>query len=145
MRSKLILFISFAVMAFGCKKDKTEDLTAYRWVLSAQTVNPEMTIGNKTSKNYLSMQNPEGCTKNFTYRFSTNGTYSASSNGALCDMLANSDKQVWSKEGNVLTLALNGFVSSSKTLTITNNTLIEDAMFEQGGKTYQIKSIYKPK
>lgn len=101
---KLLLIICVCIV-FSCKKDNaSENITAYNWVLKAQIISPAITIDGKTSTDYLSLQNPEGCTKNFAYAFLETGIFTFGSNGALCDMIANTNSQKWKLEEDQITL-----------------------------------------
>lgn len=133
---KLIVFVAICLI-MACKKDSpADDVTAYSWVLRAQVISPAITINGKTSTDYLSFQNPEGCTKNHTLSFYSNGVFARGSNGALCDMVANSDQQKWTKEGNQLIL-------NDKTVLILNdNTLTGTSTLNYNGANYTITSTY---
>lgn len=135
----------FAFFGFGCKKDiAIDDVTSYNWVLKTQIVSPAITVDGKTSTNYLSLQNPEGCTKNFTYTFHETGFYTVNSNGALCDMFNNHDAQKWKLEGNQLILQ-SGYVtfeSSIIKLTINKSTLVNTSTLTLGGINHTITSTY---
>lgn len=147
MKSKLTCFALFLTLfGFGCKKDMFDDVTSYNWVLKTQIVSPAITINGKTSTNYLSLQNPEGCTKDFTYTFHETGLYTVSSNGALCDMFNNHDAQKWKLEGNQLILQHGNIVtfdgSSMINLTINKNTLVSTYTLTSGGISHTITSTY---
>ena len=146
MKNKLICFVLlFAFFGFGCKKDiAIDDVTSYNWVLKTQVVSPAITVNGKTSTNYLSLQNPEGCTKNLTYTFHETGLYTVSSNGALCDMFNNHDAQKWKLEGNQLILQ-SGYVTSESSiikLTINKSTLVNTFTLTSGGINHTITSTY---
>lgn len=140
---KLILFICICTL-FACNKDDASaNITAYNWVLKAQVVSPVITIDGKTSADYLSLQNPEGCSKNFTYTFYDTGIFSVSSNGALCDMVPNSNSQKWSLTGDELILESNNVISSSSPLKLNKNTLTQIATITVSGVNYTLTSTYK--
>lgn len=136
---KLILFVCICTL-FSCKKEKVEDITKYNWVLKTQVVTPAITINGKTSTNYLSLQNPEGCSKNFTISFNESGIFSVGSNGALCDMVANSNAQKWKKAGDQITLDYGN--GPGEPLTLKENTLIRISSITNNGETYSLTTTY---
>ena len=139
MKSFLILAVIF--LSLGCKKEHTtQNITDYNWVLKAQVISPAITINGKTSTNYLSLQNPEGCSKNFTYVFYDNGAFEYGSNGSLCDMVANSKLQKWKREGDQLTLDYGNGTSFS--LNVTANALIRTSEITSNGEKYTLISTY---
>jgi hypothetical protein len=135
------LIVALILLSFSCKKNNaSEDITGYNWVLTAQVVSPAITIDGKTSTDYLSLQNPEGCTKNFGYTFNDTGIFTVSSTGALCDMVANSDQQKWEKDGDQLKLDFGrGMV---RTLTVQKNSMIQTATITVDGANYMQTSTY---
>lgn len=140
---KNFLFVALILLSFSCKKDDaSENITAYHWVLKAQVASPAITIDGKTSTDYLSLQNPDGCSRNFAFTFYETGVFGVSSNGALCDMVANSDRQKWTREGDQITLDYGGGPSQAK-LTIKGNTLIGTSNITMNGSTHTIVSTYR--
>lgn len=138
-----ILFAALILLSFSCKKENaSENITGYHWVLKAQVASPAVTLNGKTSTDYLSLQNPEGCTKNFAFTFFANGVFGVSSNGALCDMVANSDRQKWTREGDQITLDYGGGASPA-TLTIKGNIMVRTDNITMNGTTHTIVSTYK--
>ena len=147
MKNKLICFaLLITFFGFGCKKDiAIDDVTSYNWVLKTQVISPAITVNGKTSTNNVSLQNPEGCTKNFTYTFHETGLYTVSSNGALCDMFNNHDAQIWKLEGNQLILEHGNAVtygSSIIQLSMNKNMLIHTTSLTSGGINHTITSTY---
>ncbi|WP_379087262.1 hypothetical protein [Pedobacter sp. UC225_65] len=140
---KLVLL--FCICAFiSCKKDAAKDITKYRWVLDKAVVSPAMTVGNRTTTDYKSINGPHSClANNYTYVFLTTGTYQVSSNGALCDMVANSSSQKWTKEGDKIILA-NGY-GSNREATVEGNKMEQTSTFSKEGITYTVKYTYKAK
>ncbi|MFA6275488.1 MAG: hypothetical protein WC622_01995 [Pedobacter sp.] len=136
---KLILFVCMCAL-FSCKKENVDDITKFNWVLKTQIVTPAITIDGKTSTNYLSLQNPDGCSKNFTISFHDNGVFTVGSNGALCDMVANSNAQKWTKEGDQITLDYGN--GPSAPLTLKDNTLITTSTFPNNGAIYSLTTTY---
>lgn len=140
---KIFLFAALILFSFSCKKDNaSENITDYNWVLTAQVVSPAITINGKTSTDYLSLQNQEGCTKNFGYAFNDKGIFTVSSNGALCDMVANSDQQKWRREGDELILEYNNVISPSSPFKISENSLSQTATITVDGANYTLTSTY---
>jgi len=140
MKAFLVLALIFVTL--GCKKDNTtENITAYNWVLKKQVVTPAITINGKTSTNYLSLQNPEGCSKNFTYVFYENGAFEYGSNGSLCDMMANSKLQKWKRDGDQVTLDY-GNSGTTYSLEVKGNALTNTSEITSNGEKYTVISTY---
>lgn len=139
---KSFLVVALILLSFSCKKDNvSENITKYNWVLKAQVANPAVTLNGKTSTDYLSLQNPEGCTKNYTLVFYANGIFAAGSNGSLCDMLANSEERKWKREGDQI--VLNYDLGTAVTaLTIKGNTLTQISDITLNGSTHTVTSTY---
>lgn len=141
---KNILLIICVFTLFSCKKDNaSENITAYNWVLSAQIVSPAITIDGKTSTDYLSLQNPESCTKNFTYNFLETGIFTFGSNGALCDMIANTNSQKWKLEGDQIILDYGNAINTTSSLKVNENTLTQSSTITVNGVNYSLTSTYK--
>lgn len=140
---KLILFVCICTL-LSCKKDNaSEDISAYNWVLTTQVVSPAITIDGKTSTDYLSLQNPEGCTKNFAYTFLETGIFTFGSNGALCDMIANTPSQKWKLEGDQIILDYGNGSSATPPLKLNENTLTQSSTITVNGVNYSLTSTYK--
>jgi hypothetical protein len=108
MKILIGLFLLFTLLS--CKKQPDNILTTKDWVLESATVNPAMTIGNKTSTDYKNLLGPGSClSSNYTLKFNTNGTFNGHSNGALCDLLVPSEPNKWSREGNMIRLLGSSF------------------------------------
>lgn len=146
MKNKLTCFALLLVLfGFGCKKDASEDITSYNWVLKTQVVAPAITVNGKTTTDYLSLQNPSGCTKNFTFTFFKTGIFAVSSNGALCDMLANNDAQKWKLEGSEVILDYGNIGPSGSAivkLNIDKNRLTRTSILTADGKDYSLTTTY---
>lgn len=139
---KLFLIICVCIV-FSCKKDNaSENITAYNWVLKAQIISPAITIDGKTSTDYLSLQNPEGCTKNFAYTFLETGIFTFGSNGALCDMIANTNSQKWKLEEDQITLDYGNGSSATPPLKVNENTLTQTSTITVNGTNYSLTSTY---
>jgi len=102
---KKLLLILTVCLAFGCKKNLDETLTKKDWRIESATVKPAMTIGQKTSTNYLELMGPSSCVSNSIMSFSSEGTYFWSSNGALCDLLSDTSVKTWKREGDQIFLS----------------------------------------
>lgn len=140
---KNFLFAALILLSFSCKKDNaSENITAYHWVLKTQVASSAVTLNGKTSTDYLSLQNPEGCSRNFAFTFYDTGIFAVSSNGSLCDMVANSDRQKWTREDDQITLDY-GYGPSPAKLTIRGNTMTQTGNLTMNGSTHTIVSTYK--
>lgn len=141
MRAFLVL--ALILISLGCKKDHaTANITEYNWVLKAQVISPAITINGKTSTNYLSLQNPDGCSKNFTYVFYESGLFEFSSNGSLCDMIANTKSQKWKRDGDQITLDYGNTGGTVVILKVKGNSLIQTSEFTTNGEKYTLVSTY---
>ncbi|TCC93522.1 hypothetical protein EZ428_01760 [Pedobacter frigiditerrae] len=141
MRAFLVLALIF--LTIGCKKDNTTaNITDYNWVLKAQVISPAITINGKTSTNYLSLQNPEWCSKNFTYVFYESGLFEFSSNGSLCDMIPNTKSQKWKREGDQVTLDYGNTGGTVVILKVKGNSLIHTSEITSNGEKHALVSTY---
>lgn len=141
MRAFLVL--ALICLTIGCKKDNaTENITEYNWVLKAQVISPAITINGKTSTNYLSLQNPEWCSKNFTYVFYESGLFEFSSNGSLCDMIPNSKSQKWTRDGDQITLDYGNAGGTVVILKVKGNSLIHTSEITSNGEKHALVSTY---
>ncbi|MBO9675957.1 MAG: hypothetical protein J7577_21110 [Sphingobacteriaceae bacterium] len=102
---KKLLLILTACLALSCKKDLDKTLTKKDWRIESATVKPAMTIGQKTSTNYLELMGPSSCVSNSMISFSPEGTYVWGSNGALCDVLSDTSVKTWKREGDQIFLS----------------------------------------
>ncbi|MES2446184.1 MAG: hypothetical protein V4546_03315 [Bacteroidota bacterium] len=125
---KLFLSLALILLSFSCKKrEVSEDLTDYNWVLTSQVASPAVTRNGKTTTDYLSLENPLGCTSNFKFTFYPSGLFEATSNGPLCDMWGNRAKYRWTREGDQIMLNYNNefpvrsFIKKEDTMTETYN------------------------
>ena len=135
-----IIIVLFICVAAACKKDTDKTLTAKTWVIESATVSPAMTLGAKTTTNYIELMGPNSCVANMMINFSTDGTYSMSSNGALCDMYVSTDIKTWRRDGEKVILSANGtspmlLKGDKLTQTTTSNA--------PGGVIYTIVYVYK--
>jgi len=138
---KLVSFLILIVL-IGCKKDPSDDITKYNWVLESEVVTPAITYNGKTSTDYMMLRGPESCAKDYTISFASNGIFTVSSNGALCDMKKNDDTQKWSRGGNKLSLS---FGNSVTPLTINEDSLVGTTTLVINGASFQIVSTYRAK
>lgn len=140
---KLILFLCICTF-ICCKKDAANHITKYRWVLDKAVVTPAMTVGGKTTTDYKNINGAGSClASNYTYEFLANGIYQVSSNGALCDMVGNSDSQKWTKEGAKITLT-NGYGRNSEA-TVEGDRMEQTSTFSKEGITYTVNYTFKAK
>ena len=102
---KKLLLILLACTTLACKKDNDKTLTSKNWVIESASVTPAMTINNKTSNNYIELMGQASCVANMSISFSSDGTYSSGSNGALCDMATITDIRTWTRNGDQISLS----------------------------------------
>ena len=128
----------------SCKKDQDKILTSKNWFIQSVTVTPAITFGNKTSKNYLELMGPESCAANSVLSFSSNGIFSSSSAGALCDQFIDPNKPAitWRRDGDQIFLS----TSSNAAYTLKGDILTQVTSSTQTGATiYTFVSVYKSK
>jgi hypothetical protein len=137
----LLLLVSFS---FACKKKGDAILTKNYWILESATIKPAITIDGKTSTNYLMLSGSGSCiANNFTYSFMENGIYTVSSNGSLCDMVANSNSQKWIQNGDQITI-MNQYALNA-TFTLSGQYLVQKGTMQKDGVNHEISYIYKAK
>ncbi|NII84887.1 MULTISPECIES: hypothetical protein [unclassified Pedobacter] len=139
---KKLLLILTVCLAFGCKKDLDKTLTKKDWRIESVTVSPAMTIGQKTSTNYIELMGPSSCISNAMISFSKDGTYTSGSNGALCDLKPDASIKTWRRDGDQIFLSYapqSPFILSGDKLTQTTSTP------PQGGIIYTFVFVYKSK
>ena len=137
---KNLLLMLAVCLLFSCKKDADKTLTSKTWAIESVTVTPAMTVGSKTSTNYIELFGPSSCVANMKMSFSDNGTFSAGSNGALCDMFITNDVKTWRRDGDQIFLSTSPsspFTLQGKTLTQTTTTDVT------GGIVYTFVYVYK--
>lgn len=114
---KLLLLICVCT-ALSCKKDSNDVLDNKSFTLQSATVSPGILINGKLETNYMAMAGSSACLNyDYTLTFKNDGTYTLSSRGPLCDMVANTNSQKWTKKGDQVTLthaALNTIVATLK-------------------------------
>ena len=76
---------------------------------------------------------------NYTLTFKGDGTYTISSNGPLCDMMANTSAQKWSRDGNKVTLSHP--LIPTIIATLDGDNLVYTTSSTNGGVTYS--TVYK--
>ncbi|TKC12910.1 hypothetical protein FA048_04645 [Pedobacter polaris] len=139
---RLILFI--CVCSFlSCKKNNKaeENITDYYWVLKTAVITPAKIINGKSTTDYKNALGEGSClASNYTFNFLSTGIYQVSSNGSLCDMVANNNDQKWSKDGNVITL-LNNY-AAIKQLTVSGNVMLQTTSFTENNVNYNIIYTY---
>ncbi|MDN3587692.1 hypothetical protein QWY86_13500 [Pedobacter aquatilis] len=139
---KKLLLLLFVCTAFACKKDADKTLTSNTWVIESISVSPAMTIGTKTSSNYIELMGQASCAATMMISFSNDGTYTMGSNGALCDMATVTGIRTWERSGNQIILSATKkfpMTLSGKTL---SQTVTTDAT---GGTVYTFNYVYKAK
>jgi hypothetical protein len=119
---KLILVICFLAALTSCKKESVDDITKQDWVLETAVVTPALTVNGVTSTDYKNIFGSGSClASNYTLIFHEDGSFGFGSNGALCDMLASSKLDTWTRDGSTITLK-NRF-GKETVLTLDNNIL----------------------
>jgi len=143
---KAFLVLALVFLSLGCKKENAADnITAYNWVLETAVINPAITIGSKTGTDYKNLQGEGSClASNYTMIFLSTGIFQISSNGALCDMVANTKDQKWAKEKNKITLTGNNYLNYNP-LIVDGNTMVQTNTFTQNNVNYTVVYTYKAK
>ena len=140
---KKLLLMLVICTALSCKKDVDKTLTSTNWKIESTTVTPAMTIGTKTSSNYLELMGPSSCDATMIISFAKDGTFTAGSNGALCDLFVNNTSiTTWKREGEKI------FLSSSPNspLILKEGKLVQTVTTApQAGIVYTFVYIYKEK
>lgn len=134
---KLLLLVCICA-SFACKKD-IENLADERFVLRKATISPAMMVNGKAETDAMTLNGGACLGHNYTLTFKGDGTYTISSNGPLCDMLANTSEQKWTKDGNKVTLT-HPYIPAI-VATIDGNNLIYTTNSTNGGINYSI--VYK--
>lgn len=135
---KKLLFMLLICTAVACTKDT---LISKKWVIESVTVTPAMTMGDKTSENYIELSGPESCVANLTLSFAEDSTYVAGANGALCDMMADASVKTWKRDGDKIVLS----ASPAAPLSFDGKKLTQTTTTQQNGTTYTFVYIYKSK
>lgn len=143
---KKLLFVLAVISVVACKKDAEKILVENQWEISAITVNPALTVGNKTTTNYLEYVGPGSCDANNRLTFSDNGKFIQVFGGALCDREAidpaKENSVTWKKDGHqiiVSSMPDNPYVLQDNILTQTR-TLTKIA-----GSTHTLMYVYHRK
>lgn len=137
---KNLLLMLITCLLFSCKKDNDKTLIDKNWVIESATVSPAMTVGNKTSTNYIELSGSASCIANMMISFSKDGTYSSGSNGALCDMISITDIKTWRRDGDQIFLS----TSPSSPIILNNNKLTQTSTSSPiGGVVYTFVYVYK--
>lgn len=141
---KKLLLLLLVSVSFACKKNGDALLTKNYWVLESATIKPAITIDGKTSTDYKKLSGSGSCLANdFTYDFMENGVYTVSSNGSLCDMVANSNAQKWTQKGDQITIT--NQLALSGTFTLSGQYLVQKGMMQKDGVNHEISYIFKAK
>ena len=114
---KNLLLILAICLTLSCKKDLDRRLTTNNWNIESAKINPAMTIGTKSSTNYLELMGPASCAATTTLTFSEDGIFTSSANGALCDRFYDlkAAPATWSREGNQIIISLSSRYRLPKT------------------------------
>lgn len=139
---KKLLLMLVICTALSCKKDADKTITSTSWMIESTTVTPAMTIGGKTSSNYLELMGPSSCDATWILSFAKDGTFAAGSNGALCDLFVDQIIRTWKREGDKI------FVSTAPDtpFILKNGKLTQTRMTSaQGGIVYTFFYVYKAK
>ena len=138
---KKLLSVLLICTAIACTKDAYKTLVSKKWVIESVTVQPAMTMGDKTSENYIALSGPESCVANLSLSFAKDSSYVAGANGALCDRMNDARVKTWRREGNKIVLS----ASPSTPLFFDGKKLTQTTTTEQDGKTYTFVYVYKSK
>lgn len=139
---KNLLTVLLICTLFSCKKDADKTLVNKTWKIESSTVSPAMTIGTKTSSDYLALMGPSSCEATATLSFSENGIFSIAYNGALCDQYTDPDAKpvTWKRDGDKIILSS----YADQPLVLNNNKLTATSSFSAaGGSTYTVVRVYK--
>jgi hypothetical protein len=142
MRSLLLMLTICAIIS--CKKDVNKQLTSKNWRIESSTVTPAMTIGSKTSTDYLSLMGPESCDATLELSFHPNGSFAQGSNGALCDLSYDPDNKTsitWSRNNEQIILS----TSPDSPFNLSGNYLTRTTKKNSGGTVYTLVQVYKAK
>jgi len=138
----LLLLFTICVLC-SCKKNSDQKLTSQNWRISSSTISPAITIGSKTSSNYLELMGPSSCEATWELSFAADGTFTQGSNGALCDLYYDpSSKPVgWSRNNDRIVLSS----SPDFAYILSGNTLTSTSYITTAGTTYTLVRVYKAK
>lgn len=139
---KRLFFVICCLSLLACKKEIT-NLNGQAFLLKKATISPAMIINGKAETNAMTMYGGACLNYNYTITFKDDGTYTISSNGPLCDMLANTSAQKWSREGNQITLTHP--VIQTIVATIDGQKLTYSIKSNQGGITYTTEYRFEAK
>jgi hypothetical protein len=142
---KKLLLILTICLAFSCKKkdnDTNLDITRYTWPLQSATISPAKEINGKMVTDFIITSDNTSCLSNYTLNFSANGSFSFTSNGALCDMISY-DKAKWSRNGNEI--KLNNSYTPEETVILNGKTITQKYTSKENGITYTITYTFTAK
>jgi len=140
---KNILLMLTICALFSCKKNSNQELSSRNWRIASSTITPAMTLGSKTSTDFLALMGPSSCEANTELSFSSDGIYTQGSNGALCDMYydTNSKPVTWTRNNDRITLSS----SPDFIFILSGNTLTSTTYITTAGTTYTLVRVYKAK
>jgi hypothetical protein len=140
---KLLLMLSICTL-IACKKDKDEKLTNQNWRIESSTITPAITIGSRTSTDYMALMGPGSCEANWELSFAVNGTFSQGSNGALCDLFNDPNMQTsvtWKRNNDQIIIS----TSPDSPFLMSGNKLTRTTKIDAEGKVYALVQVYKAK
>lgn len=137
---KKLLFILAVCTLFSCKKDVEKTLTSKKWTIESTSVSPAMTIGSKTSTDYIELMGPNSCAATMKLLFANDGTFTSGANGALCDMISKMQMNRWTKNGNQIILS----TSPDSPMSLKGGKLTQTVVMPaQNGVVYTFVHVYK--
>jgi hypothetical protein len=142
MRNLLLMLTICALIS--CKKDVSKQLTSKNWRIESSTVTPAMTIGSKTSTDYLSLMGPGSCDATLELLFHPDGSFTQGSNGALCDLSYDPNNKTsitWSRNNERIILS----TSPDAPFNLSGNYLTRKIKINSGGTVYTLVQVYKAK
>jgi len=140
---KNILLMLAICILFSCKKNSNHELSSKNWRITSSTITPAMTIGSKTGTDYLALMGPQSCEATMELSFAADGTFTQTSNGALCDLYYDPKNKpvTWSRNNDRIVLSSSpdfSFIQSG-------NTLSSTSYITNDGTTYTLVRVYKAK
>jgi hypothetical protein len=140
---KFLLMLAICAL-ISCKKDLNKQLTSKNWRIESSTVTPAMTIGSKTSNDYLSLMGPGSCDATLELVFHPNGSFTQGSNGALCDLSYDPNNKTsitWSRNNEQIILS----ASPESPFNLSGNKLTRKTEINSEGTVYKLVELYKAK
>ncbi|RZK20244.1 MAG: hypothetical protein EOO86_05060 [Pedobacter sp.] len=140
---RIILLMLAICLTISCKKDLDKKLTSKEWKIESTSVTPAITIGSKSSTNYLELMGSASCEATTTLYFSEEGVFSSSANGALCDLFYNPNSKpiIWTREENQIKISS----QPNSPYILNGNKLTQTTTTASGGIVYTFVRVYKAK